>query len=135
MATLSTTPYIDVSFRQMLKAVRWCQNALNLRDWTISLEVGNTFPEWVPKDTGGAAYSKPCLSYFSARTWICLDRCRESDFHPVSVLCHEMIHTFLWSYGIQSHDERLINTLEYHLFQTWLSDQKKTRKRLKFKKG
>lgn len=29
--------YQRVAYGQMLKCVRWCQNTLNLRDWTITL--------------------------------------------------------------------------------------------------
>lgn len=124
MPTIPTTPYTSISFPQMLKAVRWCQNALNLRDWTIDLEVGDVVPKWVDKDENDVllAFSRSWASYFTAQIWICPSCCKDRDCHPISVLCHEMIHVFLQSYRICDNDERMINTLEYHLFKSWLID-------------
>lgn len=129
MATFSTAPYTKMSFRQMLKAVKWCQNALNLRDWFVDLEVGDIFPKWGNEDDGSLASSKSNVPYFSAQIWVSASRCKNSNCHPVSVLCHEMIHVFLWSYGVCNHDERMVNTLEQHIFQTWLGEQKRNRKK------
>lgn len=124
MATYSKIPYKRVSFKQLENAVKWCQNNLNLRDWKIELEIGNTAPGWIIDD-GRIGSSQTYVPYFTAKVWVCPKRCKENDTHPISVLCHEMLHVFFYNYGIEDHDERATNTLEYHLFQNWLNKNKK----------
>jgi hypothetical protein len=131
MPTFSNAPYTKVSLSQMLKAVHWCQNALNLRDWMINLEFGDTLPDWVQSDEiKGLAYNRVSLPYFTAWTWVSPDRCKENDVHPIEALCHEMLHVLFSNYKIERpHDERMVITLEYHLFQSWLSEQRKLKRR------
>ncbi len=131
MAIYSTTPYIKMSFTQILRAVGWCQNALNLRDWTIHLEMGDEVPDWVQNDKqlDGLAYNRVNVPYFTAWVWISPGRCKENNTHPIEVICHEMLHILLSNYGIEHpHDERMVITLEYHVFQTWLNKMKKNKK-------
>ena len=122
---LKREPYITVSFSQMISAFKWAQNKLNLRDWEINLEYGEARPDWVSTVTGmyGGIINLEYKDSFYAEIWISSKACVDNVSHPISVLFHEMIHLLLENYNqnkeILHPDERLVNTLEYHLFQSW----------------
>ena len=127
---LRREPYTKVSFSQMISALKWAQNKLNLRDWEISLDYGEDRPDWINSDkkTYGGIINLVYKDSFYAEIWISPKECKMNFSYPISALMHEMIHLLLESYNqnkeILHPDERLVNTLEYHLFQSWLKSKK-----------
>jgi hypothetical protein len=118
--------YTKVSFLQLKSALKWAQNQLNLRDWEISLEYGIDRPYWVDpiKKVYGGIINLVYVGSFYAEIWINPKDCEMNVSHPISVLMHEMVHLLLESYNqkveLLHPNERLVNTLEYHLFRSWL---------------
>lgn len=105
------------------RAISWALNKLNLRDWEVELVYANQLPHWADPEAGSAAQSRTLPSYFHAWIWVSPNGCKEQDFHPVSAALHEVLHILLHHYGLDEHDERMVNTLETILFQQWESER------------
>jgi len=122
---LRREPYAKVSFSQMISALKWVQNTLNLRDWEINLNYGEEEPNWIDPNRKfyGGIINLTYVGSFYAEIWISPEECKNNFSHPISVLFHEIIHLLLESYNQNTDylhfNERLINTLEYHLFKSW----------------
>ena len=109
----------------MISALKWAQRNLNLRDWEINLEYGKDRPDWIIPDrkTYGGIINLVYKDSFYAEIWINPKECEMNVSHPISTLMHEMIHLLLESHNQNDKflhpNERLVNTLEYHLFKSW----------------
>jgi len=115
--------YRVVRYITIVKAVRWALNRLNLRDWEVEVVYGNVSVEWLDVDGSSAAQSRTRFGYYKADIWISPLGCKESDFHPVSVALHEVLHIFFHHFNIMEHDERMINTMEEILYKHWLAER------------
>lgn len=127
--SISTVPYEKITFGKLLGVIKWAQNKLSLRDWTIELEFGDELPKWADWNDDRMASIQSNTPYLSAKLWVSQSRCKSSNCNPISVVLHELLHTLLYHYNIQNHDERLVNILECYLFKSWLIDQQQKIKR------
>lgn len=116
-------PYRSVRHQTIFRVVRWCQNQLNLRDWEIEVSYGDSLPSWVEdstiKENNSAGQCNSLSEYFKGQIWVSPERCKASNYHPVSVVIHEMLHIFFHHYQITDQDERMLNILESLLFRLW----------------
>lgn len=125
--------YEKVSFSELLKVIHWGQTVLNLRDWTIELEVSLHPPQWVEENNG--TFVSGCIHYenfneFGVGIWIQEDENLRNvnpispnlceNTHPITVLLHELVHLFLRIYGVNRHSEKMVNIITLQLYQNWL---------------
>ena len=63
--------YQKVTHEQLENCIKWCQNKFNLRDWKISLETGENYPEQLGNkddDDIGSCFSNP--DFLKVTIWV-----------------------------------------------------------------
>ena len=97
-------PYKSRSHDYLLRRLREAANTLQMRDWQLTLEVGDNVPERFRDDDNGRSvcrcwYYQPCLM---AEIWISPERCKKEKTDPLFNLYHEIAH--IWH---ETHDEEV----------------------------
>ena len=94
--------YRNRQYKQLLSKLKEAQNTLQMRDWQIDLEVGDTPPKrFIDKDNGDSV----CRAWYDttnlkAHIWISPARCKKENTDPLFNLYHEIGH--IWS---ETHNE------------------------------
>lgn len=89
--------YQKATYKDLLKMLEWLKEELNLRDWSISLNVGEK-PDWVNIDNvEGAEISDS--NYMFSKIWIPLYKNEKNGRNPYQILAHEVLHVLTTGCG------------------------------------
>lgn len=116
--------YQEVTYKELLNCIRWCQNYLNLRDWEINFFEGKQDKENLR--CGSTSISDSDMWHFSAEVWVDLDLCQKDNANPYIVICHEMLHVFVMGKCriISMEDEHISYGLQDLLYQEFCRQNK-----------
>ena len=125
--------YQKATHEDLLKLLKWSQNKLNLRDWTIYLDTGpRQRGEFLIAEGGdGEKMSVAVQSITSperlrAWIWVSIDKCKIIDDNPYEVVLHEALHILLESTGVaEARQEHLIRRLSPLLYQLYCRETRR----------
>ena len=112
--------YQPADHDSLLEVIRWCQNNLSLRDWTITLDTGHNTPRKLmpgdPHKFEGRSHIDSDRLF--ALIWLPIGHFPIDDCGPIEVCMHEMTHVFNADQGLVD-DEQLTRILSPLLYRTY----------------
>ena len=113
--------YQKTTHEELLDLIKWAQNVLSLRDWTITLDTGLKIPRRLmpgkDSDYEGLAFMQADRMF--AEIWIPLDRLRTENSNPIEACCHELVHVLLNNNNGPDDDERLVRIISPLLYMAY----------------
>ena len=118
--------YQPVTMGRLLNLIRWFQNQLQLRDWTIKIDLSICMPkEFKPGDDD--SYEALCninKDTLTALIWLPLPRFAERNDNPIEAVIHELCHVMIEARGMDGEDEALVRTISPMLYRLWCRENK-----------
>ena len=115
--------YQKASHQDILNLIRWLQNRLNLRDWTIHVYTDPEPPKKINGDSDKMPVSGSVTIYSDRRRawlWVSPAKCKLINENPYEAVCHEMLHVLTEATGSSDGQEELlirtISPLIYRLY-------------------
>jgi len=110
---------------ELVNLIKWLQNMLCLRDWTIILDTKYAVPaDFNPQDpeeiNGIVNFSRDKMK---AVIWIPLIRLMAENTNCFEVCCHEMLHVFFEQQGFEK-DEQATGILASILYRLFCKENK-----------
>ena len=95
--SIQQPPYRPRSDKYLDKRLRETLNLLQMRDWNVTLEIGDGVPVRFQDSDNGTSVCR-CWYYaplFQAEIWISPHRCKVENTDPLFNMLHEVAHCFL----------------------------------------
>jgi len=92
---ITPNPYHNRTHKQLESALKGAMNTLQMRDWGISLESGESIPPRFAAYHENAGATIPNTNTLTAEIWINFRQCREQNLDPLETLYHELFHIWL----------------------------------------
>lgn len=115
----------NITHKDLLKCIKWCQNKFNLRDWEITLDTNTDYPKnddtYIEADAHDLGESFIRTNYLKAVIWIPLETHKKMNENTYETCIHEMLHVLTIGVGkIEIEESEIISyrleSLLYRLF-------------------
>lgn len=123
--------YESTTHKELLKIIKWCQNRLSMRDWTITLITTDNPP---PELSGELAESASTCGMSvwigddeTGVVWLPLRRLEALNVSAVVTCIHEVLHCVMDKIRVEK-EEYVVNLLSPTIYESWLYDMQKMSK-------
>ena len=123
----SEYPYKPVTIKEMEKFIRWFQSEFEMRDFCISLFVGDVPPDWASGHEEDFGTSKIWCLNNTAFIWVNKGLSKKTNTSLLQIVCHEMLEVLfiVLGYKRMSNDPACYSFERQVLELYWYKSKKK----------